>query len=196
MDWEKYFDRIYEKPDGITEQQELDFISNWNLPLTEEEIKEIMLNSNNGDFFADEEFKDLYKPIYERLYKKDYEYLKNIKFPQTGFPNLFIKLMRYSDGLCGIKGSRIYKFINSNEIRHCSLTYKFYNYMPDALPFATDASGSFYVFDMRELLDNCDYPVYITNESHIGWNKDDAIKLADNFEHMLTQTSAIVSLIY
>lgn len=59
--------------------------------------------------------------------------------------------------------------------------YDFPQYMPGALPFASDGDGGFYVFDMRHAAIEGEYPVLTVEAGNLGYDDDAAQFLASSF---------------
>lgn len=50
-----------------------------------------------------------------------------------------------------------------------NLAYGLPEYMPNAVSFAMDGSGNYYLFDMREEKRNNEYPVLIAHSGSLGY---------------------------
>lgn len=117
------------------------------------------------------------------LISKLYQWLSENDFPSCYLPEDYLDFMENSNNRTFVYGEREYQFLEYDEIMEYYDAYMFPQFMPYAFPFAMDGCGNFYIFNLREI-DRCVYAVAAGNK---GWEKDECIKVADNFTECLGQ---------
>lgn len=70
--------------------------------------------------------------------------------PRGIVPPIYLSFLAWSNGGFFLYGQREWNMLRAEELREYLLMYDFPATLPDALPFATDGSGGFYLFDLRE----------------------------------------------
>jgi hypothetical protein len=55
-------------------------------------------------------------------------------------------------------------------------------YMPEALPFALNGGGTFYLFDLRRPAKRGEYPVVCSQAGNLGWEPEKCLPIAESFE--------------
>lgn len=175
MDWEKVFQYVAKEipasNDDITYLQE-SVLS----PLTEEEICEINSQQKNPFPVSD--------PLHEKYRPFD---PSKWNIPMRPFPETFVAFLTWSNGGNFLTGEREFDMFGTMSIRKYLLAYQIPEYMPGAVPFAFDGCGGFYLFDMREVMIDGEYPIVMVNSGSLGWDQEDAIRIADTFSEVFTE---------
>lgn len=78
-------------------------------------------------------------------------------------------------------GKRWFQFFAARELREMMLAYALPEHMPNALPFALNGSGTFYLFDTRALPSAGEYPVVCSAAGNTGWGTDECALIAERF---------------
>lgn len=84
------------------------------------------------------------------------------RIPDYPLPELYINLLRWSNGGEFRTGERWFQFFSASDpshgIRAMMLAYHIPLYMEGSIPFAFNGAGTFYLFDMRETPVDGEYP--------------------------------------
>lgn len=177
MNWEKAFDVCYWKNTGLREENIEQFLTQWNQPLTEQEITEIMRNQRNP-FPESNPLHQLYKPFDPAKWT----------IPDRPLPPSYLDFLRYADGGEFGNRERYFQFFSSGQLREMFLAYEFPEYMPGAVPFAMDGCGNHYIWDMRMPWKNGEYPILVSHSGNLGY--EDAVIIADTFEMLCEGTTS------
>ncbi len=110
---------------------------------------------------------------------------KTWRFPERSLPAAYLEFLRWSNGGAAgfTNGQREFGFLTTRNLREYMVAYEFPEYMPDALPFAMNGGGWFYVFDMRQDPRDGEYPVLFTHSGELSY--DEAYPLGDSFVAVL-----------
>lgn len=102
------------------------------------------------------------------------------QIPAKPLPASFLDFLKWSNGGAFINGDQKFDPIFSTKtLRDYLVSYAVPQYMPEALPFAFDGGGNFYLFDMRSDSASGEHPVLFTATGNLGY--DDAVLVADSF---------------
>ncbi|MNN24513.1 hypothetical protein D3C81_1379480 [compost metagenome] len=134
MNWKSIFEVSYQKCYGLPEDQLVHFLTQWHMPLSKEEIAEISRNQRNP-FPVSDPLHNLYQPFDPAKWS----------IPNNPLPADYLDFLRYSNGGEFGNGMRHFQFFDADELRSLLLAYEFPEYMPGAVPFATDGCGNHYI---------------------------------------------------
>ena len=140
IEWASIFDD-FQIEKGASEDEIAAFAKNFAAPLSAQDINDIRA-STPENLSADE----LCNQSIWRL-------------PNKPFPKSFLHFLMWSNGGWCRRGEREFQFLGTADLRTYTLIYQFPRYLPDAIPFALNGGGVFYVFDMREDPQNGEYPI-------------------------------------
>lgn len=70
-----------------------------------------------------------------------------------------------------------------------NLAYEFAEYMPGPFSFAMDGSGNHYIFDMRELSRNGEYPILVAHSGNLGY--EDCVHVGNSLPELCMGTDEI-----
>jgi len=100
-------------------------------------------------------------------------------------PVAYLSFLRWSNGGEFRTGERHFQFFPALDpahgVRAMLLAYHLPQYMPGALPFAFNGSGTFYLFDMRKPAVAGEYPVVCSQAGNQGWQVDQFMEVSDTF---------------
>jgi SMI1 / KNR4 family (SUKH-1) len=146
--WNKVFSKQYPAK-RATDAQLRELISTVSSPLSDGEISAIVAEQRNP-FPKSDPMHDSYRPFDPCKWR----------LPSHPLPDSYLDFLRWSNGGSFFNCERSFDpFFNTTEIREYLLAYHIPQYMPEALPFAFDGGGSFYLFDMRQPPTNGEYPI-------------------------------------
>jgi hypothetical protein len=91
------------------------------------------------------------------------------RLPSGGLPRPLRAFLEWSNGGVFTTGARRFQFLAARELRATLLTHHFPVHMPDALPFARDGGGCFYVFDLRAPAPDGAFPVVFCAAGNLGF---------------------------
>lgn len=160
IDWNLIFDEV-KLSKGASEPEIADFVKEFPMPLSEREIEKIRNDLRKINLDA-----EVYDPAKWSL-------------PNKPFPLSFLDFLTWNNGGWCRTGEREFGFFSTADLREYTLAYMFPEWMKDAVPFALDGGGVFYVFDMRREAKNGEYPILTTAAGNQGY--DDAVLIADSF---------------
>ena len=119
--------------------------------------------------------------------------LKNAGPRIADLPRSYVSLLARSNGGGIAIGERELAYFDPQSLRDFLVDYQFPIYMPKALPFGLNGGGVFYVFDMREPLDNAaDYPILAAHAGNLSF--DDSPVVALTLEQLLSDARNIEDL--
>lgn len=99
-------------------------------------------------------------------------------------PRTYVSLLARSNGGGITIGEREIAYFEQESLRGYLIDYQFPIYMPRSLPFGLNGGGVFYVFDMREPLNNAeDYPILAAASGNLCY--DDSPLVAQTLDHLL-----------
>ncbi|MAX35765.1 MAG: SMI1/KNR4 family protein [Gimesia sp.] len=176
MDWENVFQ--YVAKDIPATVDDITYLQKSVLaPLTKSEIVEINSQQQNPFSVSD--------PLHEK-----YQTIDPSKWdiPMRQFPDAFVAFLEWSNGGNFLRGEREFNMFCTKSIRGYLLAYQIPAYMPGAVPFAFDGGREFYLFDMREEMNDGEYPILMAHSESLGWDQDDAIRIADTFIEAITES--------
>jgi hypothetical protein len=101
--------------------------------------------------------------------------------PSMPLPPTFQSFLAWSNGGEFVRGSRSFGFFGTKEIREYLLGYSVPQWMPGAAPFAFDGGGTFYMFDMRRMPVDGEYPILFVQAGNLGYERDGCWLVADGF---------------
>jgi hypothetical protein len=117
----------------------------------------------------------------------------NWTMPTFSFPKSYLSFLRWSNGGNFTKGCREFGFFPAIDsrcgVRAMMLAYQIPEYMKNAVPFAFDGAGSFYLFDMRRPPVDDEFPIVLSHAGSLGWDENDHERLADSFVDALSTKS-------
>jgi len=94
------------------------------------------------------------------------------RLPQRPLPETYLQFLAWSnDGRCFVNGQRELGFFTTRNLRQMMLEYEFPCFMPEALPFAMNGGGWFYLFDMRQEPSSGEYPVLFAESGVLSFEK-------------------------
>ncbi|QDT91751.1 SMI1/KNR4 family protein [Gimesia algae] len=176
MDWNHVFQHVAKEipatDDDITYLQKSVLA-----PLVKSEITEI--NSEQQNPFLET------NPLYEEYQPFD---PSKWDIPMRPFPDAFVAFLKWSNGGDFVRGEREFGMFGTKSIREYLLAYQIPEYMPGAVPFAFDGGGGFYLFDMRKEMIDGEFPIVISHSGSLGWDQEDAIRIADTFLEAITKS--------
>ncbi|HEX8177235.1 MAG TPA: SMI1/KNR4 family protein [Pyrinomonadaceae bacterium] len=170
IDWTSVFDET-QVAKGATGAEGAAFAKDFALPLSENEIAEI-----KADLLKAKIDVQLYDPAKWVL-------------PNKPLPETFLNFLTWNNGGWCRKGEREFGFLGIPDLRSYTLAYMFPAFMPEAVPFALNGGGVFYVFDMREEPDGGEYPILISASGNLGY--EDAKVVAQSFIEVCSGTTNI-----
>lgn len=146
------------------------FLEEIGQPLTAQELAEIRASQSNPFFETD--------PLYA-----SWEPLDPVLWPlpQRPLPPAYLSLLQWSNGGEFRTGERWFQFFPTHDLRPILLSYCLPEYMPYALPFAFNGSGTFYLFDLRSPAVDGEYPIVCAHAGNLGWEPEACFALAGSF---------------
>ncbi|MFD0621277.1 SMI1/KNR4 family protein [Paenibacillus sp. GCM10027629] len=178
MNWNTVFEKEYMKEEGLSENDLQRFLSTWNMPMTEEEIAEIVERQRNPFPVTD--------PLHRQYTPFD---PSRWTIPQMKLPDSYLQFLRYSNGGEFGNGDRYFQFFGAAEFREMNLAYELPEYMQGAVSFGMDGCGNHYVFDMRNDMRDGEYPILAAHSGNLGY--EDSKKVADSFAELCIGTTSI-----
>ncbi|MCU0494575.1 MAG: SMI1/KNR4 family protein [Chloroflexaceae bacterium] len=174
MDWSSIFDERYPQPPA-TEEELGTFVGTLREPLSARELEEIRKSAAVNPFPPSDPLYGTYKPIDPTQWR----------LPEAELPTSYLDFLRYSNGGEFRSGRRWFQFFPAlNEqfgVRAMLLAYEIPEYMPQALPFAFNGGGTFYLFDLRNGMTNGEYPIVVSHAGSLGWEQDNHRNIATTF---------------
>jgi len=171
--WDTFFDSS-EKEDGASSQLIAKFQRTALQPLSTKEVAAVMASQQNP-FPKNDPLHSAYKPFDARKWE----------IPTFAFPKSYLSFLEWSNGGTFTKGGREFGFFPVNDarcgVRAMMLAYHIPEYMNQAVPFAFDGAGTFYLFDMREPPLDDEFPIVMAHAGSLGWDEDDYQTIAESF---------------
>jgi hypothetical protein len=172
MDWSSIFDES--RPAAGACDLEIDrFVASIGQPLSVEEIAQVNRSQQNP-FPASDPLHRAYRPFDPSVWM----------MPNRPVPPDYLSFLRWSNGGWFRNGDREFEFFPTDDptggVRSMTLAYHVPEYMPQALPFAFNGGGTFYLLDMREPAEGGNYPVVCCSAGEQGWEA--CWRVADSFE--------------
>jgi hypothetical protein len=166
--WEKVFSKSFREK-GATKTELLALIASVSAPLAEAEIQAINASQSNP-FPKNDPLHALYKPFDPRRWL----------LPDKPLPASFLEFLKWSNGGSFFNSDRQFDpFFCTTKLREYLVGYHVPQYMPQALPFAFDGGGRFYLFDMRSNSVDGEYPILFVSSGNLSYR--DAVLVADSF---------------
>lgn len=110
-------------------------------------------------------------------------------------PESYLGFLAWSDGgefRTGERWVQVFPALDPvHGVRAMMLAYQVPGYMPGAVPFAFNGSGTFYLFDLREPARRGEYPVVAARAGNLGWDAGQVWVVADGFEAACRGTTDI-----
>ncbi|WP_424991768.1 SMI1/KNR4 family protein [Paenibacillus turpanensis] len=170
VQWDQVFDEIYERKEGVGQEELTDFTRVWNVQLSDLEIQDIQ--NRLVQLFKSPPF----DPTLWRL-------------PQKDLPLSYLDFLRYSDGGEFQTGDRYFQFFSIHELREYNLAYEFPEYMEGCISFGMDGAGNHYIFDMREPMRNHEYPIIAAHSGDLDYSG--SIRVADSFLELCEERTSL-----
>ncbi len=143
--WDTFFDTST-NADGASSEVIAEFSHTALRPLSIDEVAEVNVTQQNP-FLASDPLHSTYQPFDAA----------NWTMPPFSFPNSYLSFLRWSNGGNFTKGDREFGFFPALDatcgVRTMMHAYHIPEYMQNAVPFAFDGAGTFYLFDMTRKLD-------------------------------------------
>lgn len=176
--WASVFEHIYSKNKGAGKQELKDFLSKWNTPLSPDEIAEVNQNQINP-FPRNDPLYQQYKPFDPGVWS----------FPQRELPPDYIRFLQEMNGGEMGSGERHFQFFSTESFREYNVAYQLAEYMPGVVTFGMDGCGNHYVFDMRNDMEHCEYPILAVQSGNLGF--DDCVQVAASFQELCQGTTSV-----
>jgi hypothetical protein len=173
MKWDEVFDESHPvKP--ATAAVIARFVSSANKPLSSKDIAAITRAQSNP-FPKSDPLHAAFRPFDPSRWV----------IPSRPLPESYLDFLKWSNGGEFRSGERLFQFFPAQSAAHgvraMLLAYHVPQYMPAALPFAFDGSGTFYLFDMRDPAIAGEYPIGCVSSGSLGWGPEEYIRIADSF---------------
>ncbi|MBP1990886.1 SMI1/KNR4 family protein [Paenibacillus eucommiae] len=178
MNWNAVFEKEYMKIDGLSKDDLQRFLCAWNMPMSEEEIAEIVERQQNP-FPVTDPLYSQYKPFDPSRWT----------LPQKKLPISYIDFLQYSNGGEFVNGERYFQFFSAADFRVMNLAYEFPEYMRGAVSLGMDGCGNHYIFDMREDMMDGEYPIVAAHSGNLGY--EDCKKIADSLADLCRGTTSV-----
>lgn len=176
MDWLTVFDEAYPEA-GASESEIAWFVASVGQPLSDEELAYVN-GSQQNPFPKNDPLYTAYRPFDASLWT----------IPNRPLPPAYLEFLRWSNGGEFRTGEHWLQFFAAlnriHGVRAMLLGYCFPQYIPGALPFAMSGGGTLYLFDMRRDAIAGEYPVVCSRFGNLGWEPDEAIRVAESFEEV------------
>ncbi|HEV3385517.1 MAG TPA: SMI1/KNR4 family protein [Gemmata sp.] len=173
IDWSTVFDEAYPVAGASAADVER-FLDSVGQPLTSSEIEEINLGQQNP-FPKIDPMHALWRPFDPSLWV----------IPNRTLPSSYLSLLSWSNGGEFRTGDRWFQFFPALDpgygVRAMLLGYDIPQYLPGALPIASNGSGTFYFFDLRHPAVNGEYPVVCSQSGGFSWKPRACFYVADSF---------------
>lgn len=164
MDWTDVFVEAQPKP-GATSDDINTFVQNVCSPISSTEIQE--LTARHQSAVGDGVFDPPFDPSVWKLASRP-------------FPAIYLEFLQYSNGGFFRGHHRdLDPFFSTHEVRDYMLGYSVPHWLPQALPFAFDGGGGFYLLDMRSSSESDEYPVFWSHACNLSF--EDSRLLAASF---------------
>jgi hypothetical protein len=207
FDWPTVFDEVYPEP-GASDEELDRFVRDIAQPLSRDEIQSLQekhraftqkfleFNSTPVDIksfvanmgpLGDTLDVEKTKRELEELRQSALKYKNSKKpeswtMPERTLPRSYLDFLRWSNGGAFRCGARWFDPVfKTDQVRGTMLAYDLPEYMPQALAFAFDGAGTFYLLDMRQPPVGDEYPVLIVHASNLGFNSTTCRKIASSF---------------
>jgi hypothetical protein len=157
MDWSQVFEEQY--PEHGAAEDELDALE-WlrKQPLRADEIAAVNATQRNP-FDVTDPLHASYRPFDPGKWV----------MPTGPLPDSYRSFLRWSNGGEFRTGERWFQFFPLQEVRELLLGYHVPQYMPGALPFASDGGSVLYLFDMRNPPVDGEYPVLVASTGRLDY---------------------------
>jgi len=166
--WDDLFSQCF-PANGATADDLTALSVNLRAPLSEEEVRAVNTSQMNP-FSEMDLLHATYKPFDPRKWL----------LPSKPLPSSYADFLKWSNGGSFVSGERRFDpFFSTSELRAYLVGYNVPQYMPEALPFAFDGCGNFYLFDMRSDPVEGEYPILFTLAGNLGY--EDALLIATSF---------------
>jgi hypothetical protein len=174
VDWLSVFDEARPDP-GASDVEIEHFVATVGQPLTPVEVAAVNQSQQNP-FPEGDPLHAAYRPFDPSAWA----------LPGRPLPPPYLAFLRWSNGGWFRSGEREFGFFATSDptggVRAMLLAYHLPEYMPGALPFAFNGSGTFYLFDMRRQAVRGEYPVVCSHAGNLGWGPNECCPVADSFE--------------
>jgi hypothetical protein len=168
MIWSSLFTASF-PVEGASEDELRTLVAALSKPLSEEEISAVNALQSNAFLASD--------PLHRHCAAAD---ARDWRIPTNPLPPAYLDILRWSNGGSFWSGDRRFDpFFSASEIRPYLVGYQMPQFMPDAIPFAFDGGGNFYLFDMRRPSIGGEYPILFVGSGNLGYN--DAVLVATSF---------------
>ncbi len=173
VDWSAVFDEAYPEA-GASADTLAQFATSFGSPLSKFEAKTIKAGQQNP-FPTHDPLHATYRSFDPALWN----------LPNGPLPKAYLDFLKWSNGGEFRTGRRWFQFFPvmdpSHGVRAMLLAYHLPQYMPGALPIASNGGGTFYLFDMRQSPPYGEYSVVGAHSGSLGWQADKCIQVADSF---------------
>ena len=169
MDWLSVFDEVH-PVSGASAKAIRQFVATLGRPLSAAEVKAIVASQRNP-FPKGDPLYTAYRPFDPTTWR----------LPQRPLPQSYLSFLQWSNGGWCRSGARAFDFFGAGTVRQMLLAYHLPEYMPDALPFAWNGDGIFYLFDMRQQPVADEYPIVCAQAGNLGWTVRKCGYVADAF---------------
>jgi hypothetical protein len=174
IDWSSTFDEAYPVA-GASPADLQRFMATVGQPVTPAEVKGINRGQRNP-FPKGDPLHASWRPFDPSLWV----------VPARPLPPSYLAFLAWSNGGEFRTGKQWFQFFPvldpGQGVRAVLLAYRLPQYMPEALPFAFNRAGTFYLFDMRRAAKRGEYPVVASHSGNLGWEPDECIQVAKSFK--------------
>ena len=186
FDWNLVFDEALAVR-GATDHEIDRFRTEVTRPLSSAEVDEVNRSQRNP-FRPGDPLYSHYRPFDPGTWT----------LPNTPLPALYFSFLRFSNGGEFRSGDRWLQFFPALDpdqgVRAMLLAYDVPQYMPGAMPFAFDGSGTFYMFDMRLLPVDGEYPIACAHAGNLEWDPRAYWTVANSFLGVCTGKADIYAI--
>lgn len=187
MDWSSVFDESHPVK-GATAADLKEFVATICRPLTLVEIQDATRSQSNP-FRQGDPLHSCWKPFDATKWL----------IPDRPVSRSYLEFLSWSNGGEFRQGNRWLQFLPaldpSHGVRAMLLAYQLPQYMPGAIPFAFDGGGIFYLFDMRQVASNGEYPIVCSQSGNLGWEPDECVQIAESFLEVCQGTIDVAELL-
>jgi hypothetical protein len=106
----------------------------------------------------------------------------------VSFPADYLQFLREKGGGEGFVGSHYLILWRPEELPTFNREYQFPEYAPSMIAFGTDGGGEAFAFDRRSS------PFAVAMVPLIGMSDNEAVRVADGFDHLLDRMNSVQSL--
>lgn len=169
IDWQQVFDEIQLEPPLDTPHIDA-WVDALLQPLSPAEIASINQSQQNP-FTVKHPLHATWQPFDPSLWT----------LPDRPISQQYRQFLQVANGGWARTGEREFGFFGIDDVRSMLLAYHVPQYMPQALPFALNGGGVFYLFDMRQPARDSEYPIVCASAGNLGWGDDEHLFLAEHF---------------